>query len=164
VAAAIFGIVIVAGIFAVVILFPNILTPNALPGQPSKNPITGSYTVYILIYGHRDRSFFHTDFHANIHLDSMAIYYQYPGDQPSGDTWGDFDKSVTVVVHVTGSQTSGTFNPITTTFTMNNVALGASWGKVITVTLSSGTYSFEADATDQDGYMSSANAGPVVLP
>ena len=147
-----FALIIVVGIAALFVVFPGYIS-GTTNGQPSKNPVTSQYTVYVLIMGHRDRTFFHTDFHANIRVDSVTVFYQAPASPPDGSGWGGFTKSVHVTLTITGGDLKA---PVITQFDIN-VAVGAQWGKVYFYNLDSGNYSINATGVDQDGFQSSAS-------
>lgn len=126
-----------------------------LPGQPVKDAATGLYTVYVLVLGHRDWTAAHLDMHANIHVDSVSVYYTSPALQPSGYRWGGFGKRIAVTLQITGGSLS---SPVVSTFALQSVALGASWGQVVTFSLPSGSYTVTSVGMDQGGYQSSASA------
>ena len=127
---------------------------STLPGQPVKDPATGLYTVYVLVLGHRDLTAAHTDLHANIHVDSVSVYYTSPGPQSDGHRWEGFGKSVDVTLRITGGSLS---SPLVSTFALWSVAIGASWGQVVTFNLPAGLYTVTAAGVDQGGYQSSAS-------
>ena len=156
---AVFAVIIVVGIGSLFVLFPGYLSGTQNGQPPGKNPITNQYTIYVLVMGHRDRTFFHSDFHANIHVDSATVFYQAPPAPPDGSGWGGFSKSISVTITITGGDLK---TPIITQFDIN-VAVGAQWGKVYNYNLDSGTYQVTAAGVDQDGFQSSASTS-VTLP
>ncbi len=113
-------------------------TPNN-QGQPTKNPVTGLYTVYVVVDGHRDYTIFHTNLHANIHIDLIFYYFTFPPNQPTGQSILGFSKPIHSTVTVTGSSIPAA---LVNTFDMR-VAVGAKWGTALTYTLPSGTYTIE---------------------
>lgn len=139
--------ILIFAVVAIIFLGPNIFTPYINPGQPSQNPITKKYTIYVAVYGHRDRTPLHGSLHANIHVDSVSVHYAPPPSPPSGTGFWDLNKNI----HVT--LTAGSY---VATFDVS-VSLGEQWGKVVSFTLPSGTHSIIADGVDQDGYQSSAS-------
>ncbi|MCJ7630933.1 hypothetical protein MUP77_00835, partial [Candidatus Bathyarchaeota archaeon] len=130
-----------------------------IQGQPTKDPNSGLYTVYLIVNGHRDSTFFHTNFHANIHIDFIFYYFTTPPDPPSGHSFTDFSKPIHVTVTITNPSI---VSPLLNTFDVS-VSMGAKWGVVLTYTLPSGTYILDAQGVDQDGFKSSSNA-QLILP
>jgi len=130
-----------------------------IQGEPEKNPVTGLYTVYVVVNGHRDHTILHMNLHANIHIDFVSYYFSSPENLPSGRSWMDFSKPIHVTVAVRSSSSSAT---LLNTFDVS-VALGARWGQVLIYTLPSGTYSIEAQGIDQEGFKSSSTT-TLVLP
>ena len=147
-------IIILVGAFSYAHAYHASLSSSPLPGQPVRDPSTGLYTVYVLVLGHRDWSVAHVDLRANIHVDSVSVYYTNPGVQPKGYAWLGFGKSISVTVQITGSSLA---SPVVSTFAVQNVAVGASWGQVVAFSLPSGSYMVTATSVDQGGYQSSAS-------
>ena len=147
-----FAVTIVVGVAALFVVFPGYLS-GTTNGQATKNPVTGQCTVYVLVFGHRDRTFFHGDLHANIHVDSVTVFYQTPPSPPDGSGWGGFSKSIQVTLTITGGDLT---TPTVTQFDIS-VAVGAQWGKVYFYNLGPGTYTIKATGVDQDGFQSSAS-------
>lgn len=128
-------------------------TSGVSPGQTVEDPPL-HYVVYVVVLGHRDWTPLHLDQSANIHIDSVSVYYNSPGSLPSGHAWTGFDKSISVTLQVTGGSLS---SPLVSSFVVQKVALGASWGQALTFTLPPGTYTLTALGTDQGGYQSSSS-------
>jgi hypothetical protein len=133
-------------------------TAGVSPGQTVEDP--AHYVVYVVVSGHRDGTPLHLDHSANIHVDSVSVYYTSPGSLPSGGNWAGFGKSISVTLQITGESLSSS---LVSSFTVQKVALGASWGQALTFTLPPGTYTVTALGTDQGGYQSSAST-TVTLP
>jgi len=127
--------------------------------KPQKDSVTGLYTVYVLVYGHRQRTILHRNLHANILIDAVSCYYSRPSNPPSGWSWTDFSKRIEVTVSVTNTKLSVRLENVLSV----SVALGASWGRILTYALPPGTYKITAQGVDQDGFQSSATAA-LVLP
>jgi hypothetical protein len=130
-----------------------------IQGEPKKNSVTGLYTVYLVVNGHRDHTILHMNLHANIHIDSVSYYFSNPENLPSGLSWTDFSKPIHVTVTVNSFSLSST---LASTFDVS-VALGARWSQVLIYTLPSGNYTIEAQGIDQDGFKSSSTT-TLVLP
>ena len=128
-------------------------TPR-IQGQPQKDPVSGLYTVYVIVNGHRDYTIFHTNLHANIHLDFVFYYFSTPPNQPSGRSILGFSKPIHVTTIITGSSLAST---LVNTFDVS-VSVGAKWGVTLMYTLPSGTYTIDAQGVDQNGYRSSSIA------
>lgn len=128
--------------------------------KPKKDPLTGLYTVHVLVYGHRQRTILHSNLHANIFIDQVTCYYSRPNDPPSGWSWTDFSKKIQVSVSIASTNLSVT---LVNDFSVN-VALGATWGRLLPYTLPPGTYKITAKGVDQDGFQSSASAALFLPP
>ena len=122
-----------------------------VPGQPKKDPASGLYPVYVSVNGHRDYTIFHTNLHANIHLDFVFCYFSTPPNEPSGQSLLGFNKPMHVTVTVTGSSIA---SALVNTFDAT-VSVGAKWGVTLTYALPSGSYTIDAQGVDQDGFRSS---------
>lgn len=133
--------------------------PTPIQGEPIPDPITGLYTVNVLVTGHRDYTILHTNLHANIHVDFISYYFQGYQSPPTGRSWMDFSKLIHITVYITGSSLNST---LMNTFDMT-VSLGAHWGQVLTYSLPSGNYNIEVEGIDQDGFASIAST-QLILP
>jgi len=156
------GMLLILFVFLILLGVESLLSGSRQPsiqGEPRKDPATGLYTVYVLVTGHRDLTILHRNLHANIHIDFISCYYTNPPDPPTGWSLLDFSKPIHVVVTVKSlSPTTNLLNTFDTT-----VSLGAPWGRTLTYNLPSGTYTVEAQGTDQDGYQSLAKT-ELILP
>ncbi|MFH0897081.1 MAG: hypothetical protein V1850_03410 [Candidatus Bathyarchaeota archaeon] len=151
---------LVAVFVIIILLFIAISTANYISqmdsapivqGQPMKDPVSGLYTVYVIVNGHRDYTIFHTNFHSNIHLDFVFYYFLTPPIQPSGQSILGFNKPIHIIITLTGSSIT---SAIVNTFDVS-VSVGAKWGVTMTYTLPSGTYDIDTQGVDQDGFRSS---------
>ena len=120
-------------------------------GQPQKNPLTNTYTIYAVVLGHRDSTFLHWNAHANIQIDVAILTAVPPSSLPDGAGW--FAKSITVTCIISGGS-----QPISVTFAMS-VGTGSQWGYASTISLLSGGYTITCNGIDQDGFISSASGG-----
>ena len=152
-------LVILFALLRVDLLLSRIGAGSPIQGEPKKNPITGLYTVYLVVNGHRDHTILHMNLHANIHVDFVSYYFSNPENLPSGRSWMDFSKPIHVTVSVKSSSSNST---LLNTFDVS-IALGARWSQVLIYTLPSGTYTVEAQGIDQNGFRSCSTA-QLVLP
>jgi len=132
---------------------------SPIQGDPRKDPSTGLYTVHLLVSGHRDLTILHKNLRANVHIDFISYYFASAPEPLSGRSILDFSKPVHVTITVKSPSLS---TNLLNTFDMV-VSLGARWGRVITYSLPSGTYTIEAQGIDQDGFQSSATT-QLILP
>lgn len=128
---------------------------NNPPQGPPVKGITGLYTVYAVVTGHRDSTFLHLNGHANINLDSANLLTSNLGQLPSGTSWLDMAKIVTITITISGPQG---FTPITFNAQMQ-VSVGAQFGLARTVSLPSGTFTIQATSVDSDNFASQASGG-----
>jgi hypothetical protein len=152
-------LIILIAVVAVAHLVSRRSIVPSVQGQPTKDPTTGLYPVFLVVSGHRDLTIFHMNFHANVHLDFVTYYFTSPSTPPSGQSWIDFGKPIHVVVTITGSNSASTFM---NTFDMS-VSIGVHWGRILTYNLTSGSYIIDAQGVDQDGFRSSSTT-QLVLP